>query len=234
MFPLYDTIPAQRQPVVTWAIIGLNLLFFLYELSLSSEEVQALFYQFGLVPARYTRPAWAEANGLAPNNYLPFLLNMFLHGGIAHFVGNMWTLWIFGDNVEDLMGRWRFAAFYLLTGLHLVFNSHSPIPSVGASGAISGVMGAYLFLFPRSRIVFLFPLLFLPIFIPIPALLYLGGWFVVQFVSGVSSTAQATAPTGGVAFWAHIGGFVGGLLLHKLFLQLNVRGETLPDILGLN
>ncbi|RLA84902.1 MAG: rhomboid family intramembrane serine protease, partial [Deltaproteobacteria bacterium] len=148
MFPIKDTIPHRESPFVTWLLLALNALVFLFELSLSPRSLQLLFFEHGIVPLRFTDPEWALRWGLSPYNPLPLLTSMFLHGGWFHFISNMWSLWLFGDNVEDRMGHWRFLAFYLLCGLaagiiHIAFNPRSPIPTIGASGAIAGVMGAY-------------------------------------------------------------------------------------------
>jgi membrane associated rhomboid family serine protease len=212
---------------------------FFYELSLGPYELERFVFQFGLVPARYSHPDWAQWLGFAADDYWPFLTSMFLHGGWAHIIGNMWTLWIFGDNVEDRMGRLRFLVFYLATGFaagltHWFTNVDSTIPTVGASGAIAGVLGAYFILFPYSRIIVLFPVLFLPFFFELPASVYLLFWFLSQVFSG---TLAGLGPedVGGVAWWAHIGGFVAGLLLHRLFL-FRWRGaprQFEPDELGI-
>ena len=222
MIPIRDTIPRRQVPVVTWSLIAVNVLIFLFELTLDPVDLEALFYLFGIVPARYTHPEWAMAIGFPVNDYWPFLTSMFLHGGWAHIIGNMWTLWIFGDNVEDRMGRVRFLAFYLITGLvagvvHSLTNVGSTIPTVGASGALAGVLGAYFVLFPHSRIVAMFPVFFFPFFFEVPAVTYLLFWFFSQIIGG---TLAGLSPqnVGGVAFWAHVGGFVAGLVLHRLFL----------------
>ena len=149
MIPVRDTIPHRHTPVVTWALIAVNIIVFFYELSLEPEDLERLFYLFGVVPARYTHPEWALQIGLPVDDYWPFLTCMFLHGGWGHVIGNMWTLWIFGDNVEDRMGPGRFLIFYLLMGVlagvtHWFTNAQSAVPTVGASGAIAGVLGAYL------------------------------------------------------------------------------------------
>src|SRR6266481_1710918 len=154
---------------MTLALIGINGGIFLYELTLTPHDLQGLFYLFGIVPARYTHPDWARWVGLPIDDYWPFLTSMFLHGGWAHIIGNMWALWIFGENVEDSMGPVSFLLFYLLCGLaagivHAYTNADSTMPTVGASGAIAGVMGAYFFLFPYSRVVVLVPVFFFPFF----------------------------------------------------------------------
>ena len=202
MIPLRDVIPSRTTPVVTIAIVALNVLVFLYQFSLG-RAVNDFVLAFGLVPAYFSWPS--------------VLTSMFLHGGFLHVGGNMLYLWIFGDNVEDRMGHGRFLAFYLLCGTaaalgQMVTNPDSTVPMVGASGAVAGVMGAYFVLYPHSRIVTLLPFIFIQI-VEVPAVFFLGVWFVMQFLSGVGSIASATAdqPGGGIAFWAHIAGFAAGV-----------------------
>jgi membrane associated rhomboid family serine protease len=198
----------------------LNILVFFFEVSLHEDDLHNLIMSLGVVPARYTdllvNRQWDVG---ALWLLIPLLSNMFLHGGLAHIIGNMWSLWIFGDNVEDRMGRWNYLCFYLLCGLlasitHIVSAPASTVPAIGASGAISGVMGAYMFLYPHSQIIFFVPILFIW-FIQLPAFIYLGFWFFTQFMSGTSSMDSMS---GGIAFWAHIGGFVAGALLFRFFL----------------
>ena len=238
MIPIRDTVPRRRAPVVTWSIIAVNVAVFINELSLPPEELQRFVFAFGLVPARLGHPEWAS--GFPLDDYWPLVTSMFLHGGWAHIVGNMWALWIFGDNVEDRMGPWRYLAFYLLTGVaagvtQWLTNAQSTIPTVGASGAIAGIFGAYLFMFPRARIIAIVPILFFPFFFEVPAVLYLAFWLASQLVGG---TIASLAPSeiGGVAWWAHVGGFATGALLHRLFL-LRSRGPPRrrfePDELGI-
>ena len=208
---------------MTWTLIAVNCLIFFFELAMPESALEHFFYVFGLVPARYTHPAWAIWLGLPIDDYWPFLTNMFLHGGWVHLIGNIWTLWIFGDNVEDRMGPYRFLFFYLSCGLagslaHLYTNPASTIPAFGASGAIAGVMGAYFVLFPRSRVIVLIPVLFMPLFFEFPAFLYLGVWALGQFFSGTLSLAYRGYP-GGVAWWAHVGGFAAGIVLHFFFVK---------------
>lgn len=224
MFPIADTIPSSRVPVMNYFLIFLNAIIFSFEILLPSDSLQVFFYHFGLVPARYSNEMFAYDSGLSSDDYLPFFTNMFLHSGWGHIIGNMWTLYIFGDNVEDKMGSFRYLLFYLICGFiasltHFYTNTASTIPAVGASGAISGVMGAYMFLFPKSRIIFLFVLFFFIDFIQIPAFVYLFFWFVGQLVSGTVSLFVLPENVGGIAFWAHIGGFAAGMLLYKLFLR---------------
>jgi membrane associated rhomboid family serine protease len=222
LIPIRDTIPHRRTPVMTWALIAANVAIFLYELTLPPEDLERLFYFFGIVPARYSHPEWAMVAGLPFDDYWPFVTCMFLHGGWAHIIGNMWSLWIFGDNVEDRMGSIRFLFFYLLTGLaagltHYLTNADSVVPTVGASGAIAGVLGAYFVLFPRSQIIVLVPIFFFPFFFQLPAVTYLLFWFLSQILGGAIAGLSASQ-VGGIAFWAHAGGFVAGVLLHRLFI----------------
>ena len=203
MIPLRDIIPSRTTPVVTITIIVLNVLVFLYELSLG-RAVEPFTLYWGLVPAAFS--------------WVTVFTSMFLHGGLLHVAGNMLYLWIFGDNVEDRMGHGRFAVFYLLCGIAAALAQtatvpDSVVPMVGASGAIAGVMGAYFVLYPKSRIVTLVPLFFFFQVIEVPAILFLGIWFLMQFVNGLGSisTVANGQTAGGVAFWAHIAGFVAGI-----------------------
>jgi membrane associated rhomboid family serine protease len=223
MFPLRDTIPSIRFPAVTLGLIVVNAFVFFFELGVSTRGLDAVFYQWGIVPCTFTGtcPARLRIPGgflLLPQHphYLTILSSMFLHGGWMHIIGNMWSLWIFGDNVEDRMGRAGFLCFYLLSGLaagvlHIVFNRSSPVPTVGASGAIAGVMGAYLLLFPYARVLTLVPVFIFLQTIELPAVFFLGFWFLTNLLSGIGSLAAHTG-AGGVAWWAHIGGFLVGLL----------------------
>src|ERR671937_761614 len=196
MIPLRDIIPSRTTPVVTISIITLNVLVFIYELSLG-RAVDAFTLYYGLVPAAFS--------------WMTVFTSMFLHGSFMHVAGNMLYLWIFGDNVEDRMGHGRFLVFYLLCGVaaavaQAITVPDSTVPMVGASGAIAGVMGAYFVLYPRSRIVTLVPLFFLFQVIEVPAILFLGIWFLMQFLSGVGSIISSIGgePAGGIAFWAHV------------------------------
>jgi membrane associated rhomboid family serine protease len=202
MIPLRDVVPSRTTPVVTMTIIALNVLVFLYQWSLGARGGQEFVYTWGLIPAEF--------------HLVTMFSSMFLHGGLMHIGGNMLYMWIFGDNVEDQMGRGRFVAFYLACGViaaltQMFVNPGSMVPMVGASGAIAGVMGAYFVMFPHSRIVTLIPFIFLQV-VEVPAMFFLPIWFLMQFFSGVGSIAQTEAATGGVAFWAHIGGFAFGVL----------------------
>ncbi len=230
MFPLRDDVPSRRLPLVTWVLLAANVLVFLWQTTLPEEGERQLFYLFGIVPARYLVPGWAAQVGFPSQGLWPFVTSMFLHGGLLHVASNMWSLWIFGDNVEDRMGRLRFPLFYLACGLlaglvHAITNPASTIPTIGASGAIAGVLGAYLRWYPHARVLTLVPILFYPLFVHLPAILYLGLWFVSQLVSGAAS-AGAAPDAGGVAWWAHVGGFAAGFGLAGLFDR---RGpEQLP------
>jgi len=223
MIPLQDILPRRRIPIVTWALIGVNTLVFLFEIALPHSTREVLFQYFGLIPARITSSEWAELHGFPPGAYFTFLTHLFLHGGWVHFLGNMWTLWIFGDNVEDRMGHLRFFIFYILCGIaaalvHILIHPLSPIPTIGASGAISGVLGAYLVMFPLARIIVMVPIFIFPFFFEIPAVIYLGYWYLIQIFSGTLSLALP-GEVGGVAWWAHVGGFLAGVLTHRLFCE---------------
>ncbi len=221
MFPIKDNIPSRSFPVVNWIIIAVNLLVFLFELSIPDNYLESFFYIFGLVPARFSHPEWADFYGLHADDYWPFFTNMFLHGGWSHFIGNMWTLFIFGDNVEDRLGHRNYLLFYVLCGLgasftHFYIYPDSTVPALGASGAISGVMAAYMILFPGARILMLLPIIVIPFFFEISAFIYLAYWFFMQLFNGTFNLLSANEGTG-IAFWAHIGGFVAGLLLYGFF-----------------
>ena len=226
MIPLGDSVPIRSWPVVTWGLIGINVWVFFHELALGS-NLEAFIQVWGFVPARYFLLA-ATAPGEWADRYVPLFSSMFLHGGWAHLIGNMIYLWIFGDNVEDRLGHLRYLVFYLLSGVAAALAQaylfpDSTIPTVGASGAISGVLGAFLVLFPTARVFTLVPLLlFFPV-VELPAVLYLGFWFLMQLVSGTASLAAA-ADAGGVAWWAHVGGFVVGVVLAPILR----RRESYP------
>ncbi|HKH46071.1 MAG TPA: rhomboid family intramembrane serine protease [Thermoanaerobaculia bacterium] len=210
MIPIHDRNPRHSTPVVTVLLIAANALVFFYELSLG-QRLEGFLMSAAFVPAEVATEGIPTAVGSA-------LLSMFLHGGWGHFLGNMLFLWVFGDNVEDRLGHFRYLLFYVLAGYaatfaHAWFSPLSTVPAIGASGAISGVLGAYLFLHPKARIVTVVWFLFFIRFIEIPALVYLPIWFLLQVFSGVSSLRAVDAAAGGVAWWAHIGGFIAGPLL---------------------
>ena len=228
MIPLRDTIPAKNYPVVNMAIIGINIAIFLVQLS-QGADWNRFAYVYGLVPARYSIPQ-ISAYFSAPQQVFSFISYMFLHGGFWHLLGNMWSLYIFGDNVEDRLGPLRYLVFYFICGIasgtsHLLLNLQSNLPTIGASGAIAGVMGAYFILHPRSRILTLIPIIFIPYFIEIPAYVFLGIWFLLQFINATAGPGQAA----GVAWWAHIGGFIFGIIVLKI-LQALPAAEPSPAI----
>ncbi|RMG32780.1 MAG: rhomboid family intramembrane serine protease [Methanobacteriota archaeon] len=218
MIPLRDSTRSSTFPYITIIIIVVNSVIFLYEVSLG-EHLNAFLNTFGLIPARMIQ-LWEQS----PMNLLaigiPFFSSIFLHGGWMHLIGNMWFLWIFGDNVEDSMGHGRFVLFYLLTGvganlIHAFVNISSTVPTIGASGAIAGVMGAYMMTYPRGRVLTLIPIIIFIHFAEIPAWVFLLIWIAIQTFQGIASLGIVTG--GGVAWWAHIGGFILGAILIFLF-----------------
>jgi len=225
MIPIRDTTQSNNYPIVNTLLIGLNVLLFFVEMA-QGARLNEFIFTYGLVPARYSVPEIASYFSIGHQGLALFSF-MFIHGGFWHLLGNMWTLYIFGDNVEDRLGPLRYLLFYLLCGWtsglsHLFINWSSHVPTIGASGAIAGVMGAYFVLYPRSRILTLIPIFFFPYFIEVPAFIFLGIWFLIQFFSAAGSHAQM----GGIAWWAHIGGFVFGILFLKLFLKIPELGMT--------
>jgi membrane associated rhomboid family serine protease len=204
MFPLRDTQPSYSKPVVTILLIVVNILVFLFEFSLDPETQNGFIAAYGLIPDQF--------------HFSNVITSMFLHGGWMHVLGNMWFLWIFGDNIEDILGHGKYILFYLLCGVaaalaQVAVSPNSPIPTVGASGAIAGIMGAYMIKFPQSRIL---SLIFIVIFfttVELPAWVYLIYWFVLNFFSGVGTLGISQVSQGGVAFFAHIGGFIAGIAL---------------------
>jgi len=212
VFPIRDDVPSRHAPIVTWLIIGLNVAVFVHEMLLPMPLLEGFVESWGFVPAALTGSGGGGAT---------LATSMFLHGGLFHLAANLWTLWIFGDNVEDRMGPIPYLVFYVLCGVaaglvHWVSDPASTVPTVGASGAISGVMGAYFLLYPRARIVLLIPVLFWPVFVEVPALVFLAIWFVGQLWSGASA-GLAPVEEAGIAWWAHVGGFLAGMLLVRIF-----------------
>ncbi len=225
MFPLKDDNPTRIIPIVTWMLIAVNVLVFLYQVSLDPRAMRLFVYQFGAIPAVVAGEQRLPASIPAIPPILSIFTSMFLHGGWMHLIGNMWFLWVFGNNIEEAMGGLRYLGFYLICGIvaslsQILSNIHSVIPSVGASGAIGGVMGAYILLYPRARVWTAVFLLFFFRLLYIPAGVILGYWFLIQLLSGSMAGMQ---DAGGVAFWAHIGGFVSGMLLVGLFKKKNIR-----------
>ncbi len=226
MIPLSDNVPHRRFPIINWTIIVLNIFIFFFTLSLG-KDAQEFVQIFGVIPYRFL------------NDFDSFELgtifsSMFLHGGWAHIFSNMLALYIFGDNVEDRLGSFRYLIFYLLTGVaasltHIYLNQNSVIPTIGASGAISGVMAAYLLLYPTAKVITVFPILFFPYIIELPAIIYTGVWFITQFFSGVLSIVSDAQAFGGVAYWAHIGGFIAGIFLLPILLVKKYKRRKFID-----
>jgi len=227
MLPIRDDQPRYSTPWVTRFLIGLNLLIFLFEATLDGRSLNSLIFQFGVIPSHVAAVLAGTARYPAAVALVPFLTSLFLHGSWMHVIGNMWFLYIFGDNVEDYLGHFKYLVFYLLTGVlamstHVVVNLHSTTPALGASGAIAGVLGAYFVLYPRARVL----TWFFVFVIWVPAWIILGYWFVLNFLSGTATALVVQRQNmGGVAFWAHVGGFISGALLIKVFGE---RGERYP------
>lgn len=220
MFPIKSVVSYRHPPIVTWGLIGINAAIFLLEMSLDRGSLQAFFYQYGLVPARYGNPEWAAAVGLSSGNVLPFFTNIFLHGGWLHILANMWMLYIFGPAIEDRMGKGRFLLFYLICGVgasaaHFLVYMQSMVPALGASGAIAGILGAFMRLFPMARVIVFLPVFFMPYFFEVPAFLFALIWFGLQLLQGLGALVVPTSGAG-VAWWAHIGGFALGAVLVRV------------------
>ncbi|HUV49596.1 MAG TPA: rhomboid family intramembrane serine protease [Anaerolineae bacterium] len=225
MIPLRSSQRSSSYPVVNNTLIGISVIFFLIELA-QGHRLNEFIYTYGLVPDRYFIPQ-ISSRFTSGEHLLTLFSFMFLHGGFLHLLSNMWSLYIFGDNVEERLGPIRYLAFYLLCGLasgivHVVSNPHSQIPTIGASGAIAGIMGAYFVLFPRAKILTLVPFFFFFPFVEIPAYFFLGIWFLFQFLSATASPGQI----GGIAWWAHIGGFIFGIIFLKLFTLIPKIGVS--------
>jgi len=242
MIPIKDTIHSRSFPLITWLLVILNVLVFVFiELPLSQSGLERLVATYGVTPNQCAAPilkglSLAVIPGigvLVQGCAVPLITSMFLHGGWLHIIGNMWVLIIFGDNVEDRMGSMRYLVFYLtcgvVSGLTQAFIApNSAVPAIGASGAIAGVLAAYMILFPRARVVTFIPLFILPWFVNIPSLIFIAIWFLLQFFSGVAALGGGVS--GGVAYWAHVGGFVCGLLLVWLFAGgPRQRPKSYPD-----
>jgi len=231
MIPLRDTIPSRSMPVVNWILILVNVVVFIFEVFvLDNQQAEAFIYQFGLVPDNVRLIGVDSIHELRTTVFRPFFTNMFLHGGWGHLIANMWILFIFGDNVEDRMGKVRYFLFYVLCGLiatlaHFTLYRDSQVPAIGASGAISGIMAAYMLMFPKSTIISFIPIFIIPLFLPIPAIIFIGIWFLGQLLSGTTSLMLSNNATG-IAFWAHIGGFLGGLWLYRYFDSTGHRAHN--------
>lgn len=213
MFPIGDDdVRGAGLPWLSWGLIGANVLVFLYELTLGMEELQEFFMIYGVVPVTILRG----------EQLFSLFTSMFLHGGWAHILSNMVFLWVFGDNIEATLGKVGYFVFYIVGGLaasamHILFNVNGEIPSLGASGAVAAILGAYVVMFPRSRVRVLLIFGFFARVTLVTALIFVGIWFVTQLFNGVASLGPATAQTGGVAYWAHVGGFVFGAIIGALF-----------------
>ena len=223
MIPIRDDQPSFSTPFINYFLIAVNIVVFLWEISVGFQNARALdtFQRaFAIVPRHEIAVFTGHSPDDLPSAVLPLFTSMFLHAGFAHVAFNMLFLWIFGDNVEDYLGHVRYLGFYLTSGIaaavtHILLNANSGVPTVGASGAIAGVMGAYFILYPRARVLTWFPPIF---FFHVPAWLMLGYWFIGNFIAGTAASVQQTnrASSGGVAFWAHIGGFLAGVLMIKV------------------
>jgi membrane associated rhomboid family serine protease len=227
MIPLRDDQPTFSTPFINYFLITVNVLVFLWEMSLglNTRAFQAFAFQFGVVPRHALAVLSGHSHDPLATAILPIFTSMFLHASFLHVGGNMLFLWIFGDNVEDYLGHFQYLVFYLLSGFaaavtHTLLNANSRVPIIGASGAIAGVMGAYFILYPKARVLVWFPPIF---FFHVPAWLMLGYWFLINFLSGTVNSAEATAASGGIAFWAHVGGFVAGMLMVKMFPERQGR-----------
>ncbi len=221
MIPFRDKNPSGTFPFVVVVLIGLNGAFFIFEVILG-QRLEGFLFQYGIVPVKvvYFLSHPSPNPSAIKEAFLPFLSSMFLHGSVIHILGNMWYLWIFGDKIEDRLGHFKFLGFYIACGIlasivHVAMNSRAGVPCIGASGAIAGVLGAYMITFPAARVLCIIPIFFIWQIVELPAVAVLGFWFVIQFFSGIASISSV--PAGGVAWWAHIGGFVIGMGLMLVF-----------------
>ena len=240
MFPIRDSVPTVQTPVIVYTLIAVNAVVFLYQNNLGPYDAGVFTYEYGLVPRRYFDVYWATRHGYAPTGYWPFLTAAFLHGGWLHIILNMWTLYIFGASMEGRLGSLPFLVFYLVcavasTVVHAWFNATSDVPVIGASGAIAGVIGAYAMSFPTARITLLIPIIIIPLIFDIPAVAFAAIWFGMQLLQGAWETLTPSMG-GGIAWWAHIGGFVSGMIFLPLFLPFapvrQVRGPWQPGPWG--
>jgi membrane associated rhomboid family serine protease len=228
MIPIRNAVPTRYPPVITWMLIATNCLVFLFQDSLSPDELLLFLRQFALIPARYLEAFASGDTDLAAVDIVPFFTMMFLHGGWLHLILNMWTLWLFGPAIEDRLGHGRYLAFYLVCGLaasvaHVMFNPTSIVPALGASGAIAGILGCYMRLFPLARVVVVVPiLLFIPLFFEVYAYVFIGLWFLLQILQSMAALVQPSSG-GDVAWWAHVGGFVAGFILGPLLVRSEQR-----------
>jgi membrane associated rhomboid family serine protease len=228
MFPVGDdNVRGSHRPWVTWALIAINVVVFFYELSLGLDGLQQFVNDYGTVPTQIVQG----------RRLYTLVTSMFLHGGWLHIISNMWFLWVFGDNVEDRLGHVRFLLFYLVCGVAaaatlVLITPAATVPTIGASGAIAGVLGAYFIFFPTAQVIVLLPIFIIPLFFPVPAVLFIGFWFVMQFFTGTLSLASSAQAVGGVAWWAHVGGFLTGAALCRVFAARRPRRRVYPDEYG--
>jgi membrane associated rhomboid family serine protease len=230
MFPITNSVPSRNPAIVTWTLIAINCAVFLFQVSLGPRGLEEFVNEYALIPARYFAPVVYGYGQLGPGDFLPFLTMTFLHGGWLHLILNMWTLYLFGRTVEDRLGPARYLAFYLACGLlaaatHAAFNPTSVVPALGASGAIAGIMGCFIRMFPRAQIIVLLPILFLPLFFELPAFVFMGLWFLLQVLQGAADLITSSSGAG-VAWWAHVGGFIAGLALGPLLTRPQQRYRT--------
>ena len=216
MIPFRTDAPSLGSPAITMTLIVANVSLYFYQIGLSTQDEINFIFNFALVPTFLSNAAIVEHTGLLASPYLSLITNTFMHGGALHLIFNMWTLWLFGAPLEDRLGHIPFLLFYLLCGTvgsygHFYFNATSEIPALGASGAIAGVLGGYTCLFPKARVHIIQPIFFFPLVLPLPALLYTGVWFAIQMFQGYTSIGDRQ-DMGGIAWWAHIGGFITGLI----------------------
>lgn len=225
MIPIRDENPYKNKPYMTWFLIISSFAVYIFQMTLPYEELEALVLQYGFVPENLSALLMGGDLSMLKNVLISTFACMFLHGSLVHLLGNMWSLWLFGDNVEDKIGRVNFLVFYIFCGIaatlaHYFFNTSSTFPVIGASGAIAGVMGAYVLLFPLAKIVTLIPIIWIPFFFNIPAFIFIGLWFLLQVFLGISEITVAQVG-GGVAWWAHVGGFLFGIVFIKSYKNKN-------------
>jgi membrane associated rhomboid family serine protease len=226
MLPIQDDQPRYSTPFVTWFLIALNLLIYLFQATLDARSYELFARQFGVVPSHLAALLAGSHRYSVGQIVVPFFTSMFVHAGWMHVIGNMWFLYIFGDNVEDYLGHFKYLTFYILGGLiamatQVAIYPHANVPTVGASGAIAGVLGAYFLLYPRARVL----TWFFVFVMYLPAWIVLGEWFVLQFLAGAATLSEARADrnVGGVAVWAHVGGFIAGMIMIKIFPERQRR-----------
>lgn len=225
VIPIRDSIPCLTTPYVGWTIMAGCIMVFLTMTFMPDQMAHQFLYEYGMVPIRYTNPSWAQHFGLSPDNHFSFISNLFLHASWVHLAVNMMFMWIFADNIEDLMGHGRFLTFYLLCGFlatyaQWYFSQNLVVPVVGASGAIAGVLGAYFFRFPYAQVAVMVPILYVPFFFEVPAIAFLGLWVIWQ-LQDLSTSTLFPGTGGNSALWAHLGGFAVGALIHPWFVKKN-------------